>query len=183
MKLHIKPCICSTCKTNTLDKCEKVECKCVCHSPIIDSSYKNEICPKCGEEGKKIHYPQQAQTEKVECAKCREQHHHFNGKSATFGCECECHKVKPEGVGGWEKTNRIEMIRLKCDLLYSAGVQGDGKYLVRVKDEIEESISTLLLQEKAKWKEKIVKLRPTAQLVQTDSESLLDEVLALIDKL
>ena len=59
-------------------------------------------------------------------------------------------EVKPEGVGEWEKTNRIEMIRLKCDLLYSAGVQGDGKYLVRVKDEIEESISTLLLQEKAK---------------------------------
>ena len=101
---------------------------------------------------------------KCPCEKCERFYHPNN-------CYCPCHKVKPEGVA--QTLNGERVYGIKDGKLLKVKPEGVGEWrddfasLMQDMDtsflddkKIKDFISSLLLQEKAKWKEKILnKLR------------------------
>ena len=134
MKKHIKHCNCETCKEYQQVLIEKAT-----HEGI--------------EVGKRL-----AKTEKVECSKgCLKHKYHcgvcnapltyspanYCSRPSDIPNECtNCHKVKPEGVGEWEKGE------------YHATENG---WCCACQYDIAR-LDTLLLQEKAKWKGEVIEM-------------------------
>ena len=126
-------------KTNTLDKREKYRHDFIYHevNGIIDQ----RLCRKCNLNEK---LPEKNWNNEP----C--------GNKLCENCHPEIYsKVKPEGVGEWEK--EFDM-KLNAVVSYAIGGECGGVDVNYCKKELKSFISNLILQEKAKWKGEIMTL-------------------------
>jgi hypothetical protein len=137
-----KPGLKHTCKTNTLDKCEKYRHDFIYHevNGIIDQ----RLCRKCNLNEK---LPEKNWNNEP----C--------GNKLCENCHPEIYsKVKPEGVGEWEEKLQPKVSITDHDGKYSQ-IQDIAQMLLNdYWEDLKPAISSLLLQEKAKWKGEIMTL-------------------------
>jgi hypothetical protein len=113
--------ICPKCKTNTLDKCEKVRCSCKEDQPVLTTVHGE--CGRCG-----------GYTGFVSVG-------HEKDKSCCATPHLD-NKVKPEGVGEWEENFEMFYDKNECG--------GSSRWLV-APSTVNVFIKGILIQEKAKW--------------------------------
>ena len=133
-------------KTTCLDS------TCPCHSPAFPVK-----CMACKDTGK-INSGSKVPEDCPSCGKeeCKVEHCHngfipnlVGGHIECEPCKSKCHKVKPEGVGEWEEPLR----KLIFERPPTNEVAIENWY------KAEKIVSTLLLQEKAKWKGEVEKMK------------------------
>ena len=159
-----EPKLSSTCKTNTLDKCEKYRHDFIYHevNGIIDQ----RLCRKCNLNEK---LPEKNWNNEP----C--------GNKLCENCHPEIYsKVKPEGVGGWINEFDYKFVRENPQ-----GEKQDSWFLLDyiTAKEMKEFITNFLLQEKAKWKQEIMRRISVADsLDYSDEKDVLNNLLDWVNE-